>query len=369
MKHFYLNHILLCLFLLLGTNVFAYDAKIDGIYYNFSGEEAEVTFMDENYQSYSGSVNIPSSVRYNDKTYRVTSIGDYAFYNCYELIAVIIPESVTNIGDYAFYYSALTSVTIPESVNTIGDYAFDYCYELTSVTLESDAIVSATRIEGTSMKNIFGGQVKTYIIGNAVKGIGDYAFYGCDVMTSVTIPESVTTIGESAFAYCSSLTSVTIPESVTSISDYAFNNCVNMTDITIGSGLTAIGNGTFYGCSSLTSVTIPNSVTSIGDYAFYYSALTSVTIPESVNTIGDYAFDYCYELTSVTLESDAIVSATRTYDTSMRYIFGSQVKTYVIGNAVKGIGDYAFYGCDVMTSVTIPESVTTIGESAFKGCI
>ena len=181
-----------------------------------------------------------------------------------EITNLIIPNSVTTIGNYAFYNcSGLTSVTIPNSVTSIGAGAFSSCSGLTSVT-----------------------------IGNSVTSIGDEAFYCCSGLTSVTIPNSVTSIGEGAFYNCSGLTSVTIGNSVTSIGVWAFYGCSGLTSVTIGNSVTSIGNNAFYGCSGLTSVTIPNSVTSIGEYAFYYcSGLTSVTIGSGVTSIGNRAFN------------------------------------------------------------------------------
>ena len=246
------KQLLLFAMILLPLVASAHDIEVknaDGvtIYYNYfnNGTELEVTFRGSSYNDYSneyqGNVAIPEEVTYMNRTRKVTSIGNYAFYYC----------------------SKLTSVTIPNSVTSIGGWAFEGCSGLTSVTIPN----SVTSIElGT--------------------------FSGCSGLTSINIPNSVTSIGSGAFYYCSKLTSVTIPNSVTSIRNSAFFGCSSLTSITIPNSVTSIGNWAFWNCSGLTSVTIPNSVTSIGDYAFQYcKGLTSVTIPKSVTSIGESAFD------------------------------------------------------------------------------
>ena len=171
--------------------------------------------------------------------------------------------------------------------------------------------------------------------------LGDYAFYGCSGLTSLTIPSSVTSIGGDAFRDCSGLTSLTIPSSVTSIGSYAFWDCSGLTSLTIPSSVTSIGYAAFYDCSSLTSLTIPSSVTSIGDAAFYdCSSLTSLTIPSSVTSIGEAAFSGCSGLTSLTIPS-----------------------------SVTSIGNYAFKGCSGLTSIYVyPEKLPKLGEKVFDGC-
>ena len=184
---------------LITTNAYAYDIAIENadgvtIYYNYinDGQELEVTNKTTNVESYYGSVVIPEEVTFMNRTLKVTSIGNEAFYNCTGLTSITIPNSVTSIGNEAFYHcTGLTSVTIPGSVMSIGNQAFCLCRGLTSVT-----------------------------IGDSVTSIGWNAFSSCTSLTSVTIPNSVTNIGREVFYNCSSLTSVTIPGSVTSIGKY-----------------------------------------------------------------------------------------------------------------------------------------------------
>ena len=170
--------------------------------------------------------------------------------------------------------------------------------------------------------------------------LGDFAFYGCSGLTSLTIPSSVTSIGESAFGGCSGLASLTIPSGVTSISTAAFSGCSGLTSLTIPSSVTSIGTHAFMGCSGLTSLTIPSGITSIGAYTFAEcSGLTSLTIPSNVTSIGSSAFKDCIGLTSLTIPS-----------------------------GVTSIRSQTFSGCKGLTSLTIPSGVTSIGKEAFQDC-
>lgn len=202
-------------------------------------------------------------------------------------------------------------------------------------------------------------------------------FIGDEDITDVVIPDGVTKIGASAFKDCSGLINVTIPDSVTYIGWRAFGNCDGITSITIPDSVKTIGNEAFWGCAGLTSVTIGNSVTSIGDWAFYYcGSLTSITIGNSITTIGSDAFRGCSDLTDVYI-TDLAAWCNITFKTEKAnplyyahdlYLKGELVTDLVIPQGVTEIKEYAFYDGRDFTSVTIPNSVTTIGHSAFGYC-
>ena len=281
----------------------------------------------------------------------VRSIGDRAFYGCSGLTSVTIPDSVTSIGSYAFYgCSGLTGVTIPDSVTSINEGAFSYCSGLTSITIP-----------------------------DSVASIGYFAFQGCSALTSLTIGNGVASIRNYAFSTCTNLTSVTIPQYVCSgrLSKIFPLSYQSITNVVISDAVTNIGPYAFDNCSSLVDVTIGNGVTNIGEHAFSWcSALTSVTIPSSVTSIGEWVFIGCDGLTSVHITdldkwcgiSFGSFHANPLYYAHDLYLNDVLITDLTIPNSVTSIGDFAFYVCNGLTSVTIPNSVTNIGEYAFSYC-
>lgn len=285
----------------------AHDFEVDGIYYDITSSTdlaVAVTYKGSSYSSYSdeysGAVTIPSTVIYNSKTYSVTSIGDWAFYGCSSLTAITIPESVKSIGRFAFSRcSSLTSITISEGVQILGDYAFSYCSALTSVTIPS----SITGIGTSVFSSSTGGELivncnipsassdsqgafsdsdfSKVIIGDGVTSVGDYAFYDCSSLTSLTLPESVTSIGDGAFSNCSGLTGdLLLPESLVSIGTQAFYGCIGYNGkLVIGSNVREIKDIAFTRSTSIGNSYIENKY-----YFLNFSEVIckSIVVPSAV---------------------------------------------------------------------------------------
>ncbi|MBR5847550.1 MAG: leucine-rich repeat domain-containing protein [Bacteroidaceae bacterium] len=382
-----------------------------------------------------------SRLMYANIPWSVTSVGKYAFSNCGNLTSLSVSEGVASIGHYAFQDCvSLASVYIPASVTSIGECAFSGCYGIGEILVEEGNVVYDSRdncnaIIETSSNSLITGCMFT-VIPESVTSIGNYAFYNCRNLASITIPESVTSIGYYAFFGCG-LASITIPENVTSIGYGTFKECYRLMSFTIPEGVTSIGGYAFDGCESLVSVYIPESVTSIGDYAFQgcsslsavhinnleawckisfdspvsnplnyaknlylngelvteliipegvtsigdaafwgCTGLASITLPASVTSIGDAAFSYCSSLIAVhisSIEAWCKISfedydSNPLYYAHNLYLNGELVTELIIPEGVTSIGDAAFWGCTGLTSITLPESVTSIGDAAFCNC-
>ncbi len=344
-----------------------------------------------------GAYTIPASV---------TKIEDEAFYGCWGLKSVTIPDTVAKIGINSTFAgcSSLTEVTIPDSLTFVYHTMFEGCASLQAINA-SPGNPNYASVDGvlfnkdkTRLHMYPRGKKGAYSIPTSVTIIDDHAFSDC-CLTGVTIPESVTHIMDYAFQYCPGLTSVTIPGSVTKIGYETFYSCSNLKSVTIPDSVTEISGTAFERCTSLTAInvassnpnyasqngvlfnkgkttliecpkgkqgsySIPATVSEIGEEAFQNCAgLTGVTIPGSVTEIGYNAFDGCAGLKSVTIP-DSVTSIGSNVFARCTGLTG-----VTIPNSVTVIGDSMFYGCTSLKSVTIPSSVISIGGSAFECCI
>ncbi len=308
-----------------------------------------------------GELTIPDNVK---------EIKAYAFNNYDKLTSVTIPNSVTSIGYRAFYVcEGLTSVSIPDSITSIGESAFDGCYSLkyneyeNALYLGNDANPYVVLIKAKEFDII-----TSCTIHDDTKLINTGAFKNCYGLTSVTIPDGVTSIGDGAFKSCGKLTSIKIPDGVTSIGDEAFKSCGKLTSIKIPDGVTSIGDGAFNECSKLTSIKIPDSVTSIGDDAFTGCPLNCNEY-ENALYLGDDDNPYVVlikakqtDITSCTIHNDTKIIYNRAFYSC------EKLTGIAIPDSVISIGDQAFNGCSSLTSITIPDCVTSIGVNVFDFC-
>ena len=205
--------------------------------------------------------------------------------------------------------------------------------------------------------------------------IGEYVFYACSSLTSITLPPLVTEIGNSAFYDCRGLTSLTLPSGVTKIGNSAFSVCSGLTSITLPSGVTEIGNSAFSGCSGLTSLTLPSGVTEIGNSAFEgCSGLTSLTLPSGVTKIGSSAFKNSgLKEVGIYINGDLETYLAKGHpnidvECGIKYYLNDkEIKNVMIPSSVTSLGCYAFQNSN-FTSISLPSSLAFVGDGAFKNC-
>ncbi len=313
----------------------------------------------------------------------VSKIGRGAFSECSFLVSVTLPQSVTEIDDFAFNScTALQDISIPNGVTVIGEHAFSRC-----------------------------GRLREVYLPDSVREIGSYAFFRCQMLTDVNIPGSVAKIGNNPFSVCENLlkitvssdqknfrivdgalmslkdhrliwypigsrrTSFTIPEGTVIIGDEAFYQCQHLKSVTIPNSVTKIGSTALACCLSLDGVRIPDSVTEIGDQAFWGSSLTHITIPDSVLSVGVNPFASCIKLSRVTVSARhpalEIVDGVLYGKKDRRLIWypaADKRVYYPVRDGTLAISAFAFESSTGLILVSIPASVTQIGDSAFFGC-
>lgn len=305
----------------------------------------------------------------------VTSIGNYAFYNCKLLEAIIMPEGLDTIGISAFANcKSLETIIMPESLVTIGATAFLSCTGIKSISVPMGTV-----------------------------SIGESAFKNCSNLESVVLPDGITNIGYSGswasfwsstsygvFANCINLKNINIPESVTYISPYAFYGCESIEKITLPNTIKSIGHAAFSNCSNLKSVNLPDSLIRIEAYAFCRTSISSIEIPSGVVSMGACVFLNCQKLRDITVDDNNMTYFDIDGVMFMHYGNGSSsievfpqnknMEFYTIPNGITSIGYhsnslihyYTSYGsfsnCQTLKEVFIPDTVTTIGEYAFSNC-
>ena len=415
--------------IMLVGQAWAYDFQSGDLYYNItSNSTVEVTYQEYSGLGYCGdnysdliAVNVPESVTYSNKVYRVTSIDAGTFSGCDKLESVTLPNTIKNIGAYAFdgwAGSKLKSINIPNSVTTIGKGAFRNNDVMTSLTIPNSVIsigegafLGCDNLEYNEYDNAYylGNEDNPYLwlimakttditsceINNKCQYIYDEAFQYCDNLVSITIPHSVKSIGYSAFSSCKNLVSINIPNSVVNIGSYAFCDCYSLKSITIPDSVTNL-TGTFWGCKNLTSVNIPNTVVSISNSAFdacynlqyneydnayylgnsdnpYYALIkpksrdiTSCEISSQCKVIcDDSEFNACKNLKYNEYDNAYYLGTADNPYFVLIKAKSTDITSCEINSQCQFIGSGAFINCKTLTSISIPNSVRTIGRSAF----
>jgi hypothetical protein len=326
-----------------------------------------------------GNVIIPDALN----GYPVTSIGASAFLNVTGMTNVVFGSGVTSIGDHAFdSCSGLTSVTIPASVTNLGTFAFENCLNLYQALFQGNAPGVDGGV-GSADSTVFAGESGTayYLTGmigwGATYGGWPTASSGYNPAADFTFYTNVNAI--TITGYTGTNSNISIPAAITgypvmAIDDYAFEECYTLKSVTIPGSVTSIGQSAFYNCFNLTNIAVnaanPNYA-SAGGVLFDKTMTTliecpggltgSYAIPSSVTVIGDSAFRQCYYLTSVTMGNNVTSIGDGAF-------VDVGLTSLAIGGGVSTIGDAAFYGCVNLTSLTIPNHVTSIGSETFDSC-
>ena len=282
---------------------------------------------------YYGDIVIPETVKYNNFTYKITSIEDDCFKDCSSLTSISLPSGITSLGRYCFEFcSSLTSISLPSGITSLEWYCFDGCSSLTSISLPS----GITELKGGCFRDC--SSLTSISLPSGITELGASCFSGCSNLTSISLPSGITLLAGFCFQDCSSLASINLPSSITSLGAYCFNGCSSLTSISLPSGITSLGYGCFEGCSSLASVSLPSGITSLGYRCFQgCSSLTSIELPSGITSLGESCFSGCSNLTSmlclaVEPPSCVLYEYTNTHNTS---VVNNTMRLYVPKESVE----------------------------------
>ena len=333
----------------------------------------------------------------------VTSVGNYSFGYCDNLVSVNMGNGVTKIGISAFYSCrSLVNINIPEGVTSIGGSTFSDCSSLSSITLPStlSSFTGGSVFRGctnlTSVyceavnppycsSELFSNEVTVYVYPQSIETYeaawnSDYCTFesnGKTLDTTNTTTILYTTTDSNTIdmpnwvvksnTYSNGVGTVVTYGKLTAIARDIFRNCTTLKSVVIPTGVTVIDSRAFSGCSSLTEVTIPEGVTVIDSRAFYgCTALESVTIPESVTEIGSYVFVYCSALKEFNGKFASADKRCLIKNNEIIAFAPAGVTAYTIPEVVTAIGVAAFAYCYDLADITLTQGLLSIGSSAFE---
>lgn len=301
---------------------------------------------------------------------------------------LVIPDQldghpVAAIGQAAFMGNKFTSVVIPASLTSITPGVFCNCTGLVSVDVAAGNTVYE-QVDGVLFDKVqkilhtypIARAAADYQVPNGTLMIGNGAFFGCEQLTSIALPETIVSIGENVFYGCTNLLSLTIPNSVTNISSGAFSMCGSLTSITIPGRVKTIGTGVFDGCLNLNSITVAadNPVFEVMDGVLfdkqqrllhtYPQALlgTAYQVPGGTLQIGSLAFSSCKNLTSV------IIPDSVTAIGESAFLNCAKIESVVLPKGLTRLEASVFAACENLKEIQVPDGVTSIGPQAFSNC-
>ena len=360
------------------AQIYQPDFSVGGLYYRIlMSDQVELVPNPDGCTYYSGNIVVPDSVQYNGTTYKVTSIGNYAF-NSANLSSLTLPQGIRSLGEYSFYYSKLRGeLKLPDSLRTIGQSAFFGNNLLETIYIPSlvDSIGFRAFSFMQGLKDIVVYSSNThYCSYDGVLYSKDTTMLLCcpsgKTGESFVIPNGVRYISDLSVEYCG-FTSIEIPNTVSTIKNAAFSQCERLVSLHIPSSVTYIEGGIFRGCKMLTNLTIDslNIRYKIVDGAIYsmnmdtilshHLAIDTVVIPQSVRIIGMEAFSITERLKSVVMSN----GVEHIYEGAF---YASGLRSINLSETLKSIGESCFESCENLQSIEIPNSVTYLGASAFS---